>query len=130
MRPDIICFATRTFVHRDPHWYPSRVKEDSHIRLHPNNINRDSEIEISEAWCLHVRPDSTTADRYLSKPLKKHYSPLIMPAMLRIETHQPLVRFVIHQSLNISNHGGTNSHSVNRHYRLMETWSTRSKQRD
>ena len=31
---------------------------------------------------------------------------------------------------NISNHGGTNPHSVNRHYRLIETWSTRSKQRD
>ena len=50
MTPDIICFATRKFVDRDPHWYPSRVKEDTHIRLHPNNINRDSEIEISEAW--------------------------------------------------------------------------------
>ena len=27
-----------------------RVKEAIHIRLHSNNINRDSGIEIPEAW--------------------------------------------------------------------------------
>ena len=27
-----------------------RVIEDIQIRLHPSNINRDSEIEIPEAW--------------------------------------------------------------------------------
>ena len=31
------------FIDRDPHWYTRRVKEAIHIRLHPNNINRDSE---------------------------------------------------------------------------------------
>ena len=30
------------FVDRDPHWYTRSVKEAIHIRLHPNNINRDS----------------------------------------------------------------------------------------
>jgi len=30
------------FIDRDPHWYSRRVKEDIHIRLHHNNINRDS----------------------------------------------------------------------------------------
>lgn len=30
--------------------YTRRVKEPIHIRLHPNNINRDSEIDIPEAW--------------------------------------------------------------------------------
>ena len=34
------------FIDRDPHWYTRRVKEAIHIRLHPNNINRDSGIEI------------------------------------------------------------------------------------
>ena len=38
------------FIDRDPHWYTRRVKEAIHIRLHPNNINRDSGIEIPEAW--------------------------------------------------------------------------------
>ena len=36
------------FVDQDSHWYRRRVKEAIHIRLHHNNINRDSGIEISE----------------------------------------------------------------------------------
>ena len=32
------------FIDRDPHWYTRRVKEAIQIRLHPNNINRDSGI--------------------------------------------------------------------------------------
>ena len=40
------------FIDRDSHWYTRRVKEAIHIRLHPNNINRDSGIEIPEAWML------------------------------------------------------------------------------
>ena len=32
-----------------------RVKEEIHIRLHPNNINRDSEIEIPEAWMPTIK---------------------------------------------------------------------------
>ena len=36
------------FIDRDPHWYTHRVKEAIHIRLHPNNINRDNGIEIPE----------------------------------------------------------------------------------
>jgi len=27
---------------RDPHWYTRRAKEAIHVRLHPNNINRDT----------------------------------------------------------------------------------------
>ena len=37
------------FIDRDPHWYTRRVKEAIHIRIHPNNINRDSGIKIPEA---------------------------------------------------------------------------------
>jgi len=37
------------FIDRHPHWYTRRVKEAIHIRLHPNNINRDSVIDIPEA---------------------------------------------------------------------------------
>ena len=36
-------------IDRDPHWYTRRVKETIHMRLHPNDINRDSGIEIPEA---------------------------------------------------------------------------------
>jgi len=39
------------FIDRDPQWYYTRrVKEAIHIRFHPNNINRDSVIDIPEAW--------------------------------------------------------------------------------
>jgi len=46
---------TSKFIDRDPHWYTRRVKEAIHIRLHPNNINRDSGIEIPEAWIPTIR---------------------------------------------------------------------------
>ena len=43
------------FIDRDPHWYTHRVKEAIHIRLNPNNINRDSIIEIPEAWIPTIK---------------------------------------------------------------------------
>ena len=43
------------FIGRDPHWYTRSVKEAIHIRLHPNNFNRDSGIEIPEAWIPMIR---------------------------------------------------------------------------
>ena len=43
------------FIDRDPHYYTRRVKEAIHIRLHSDDINRDSEIEIPEAWTPTIR---------------------------------------------------------------------------
>ena len=37
------------FIDRDPHRYTRRVKKAIHLGLYPNNINRDSGIEIPEA---------------------------------------------------------------------------------
>ena len=55
-RPAVICFGTRKkFIDRGSHWYTSRVKEAIHIRLHPNNINRDSGVEIPEAWMSTIK---------------------------------------------------------------------------
>ena len=34
------------FIDRDPHFYTRKVKETIRIRLHLDNINRDSEAEI------------------------------------------------------------------------------------
>ena len=43
------------FIDRDP-CYTCRVKEAAiHIRLHPNNINRDGGIEIPEAWMPTIK---------------------------------------------------------------------------
>ena len=130
MRSDIICFGTRKFIDRHPHWYPSRVKEDTHIRLHPNNINRDSEIKISEAWIL-----TCTIRQHNSRSVPKRtaeetlfYSNNASNASNR---NPPTISKVRNTPItNINNHGGTNSHSVNRHCRLIETWSAQSKQRD
>ena len=43
------------FIDRDPYYYTRRVKEAIHIRLHPNNINRNSGIEIPEAWMPTIK---------------------------------------------------------------------------
>ena len=43
------------FIDRDSHWYTRRVKGAIHIRLHPYNINKDSGIEIPEAWMPTVK---------------------------------------------------------------------------
>ncbi|XP_066019723.1 uncharacterized protein [Pocillopora verrucosa] len=43
------------FIDRDPYHYTRRVNEAIHIRLHPNNINRDSGIEIPEAWVAMIK---------------------------------------------------------------------------
>ena len=43
------------FIDRDPYHYTRRVNEAIHIRLHPNNINRDSGIEIPEAWVPMIK---------------------------------------------------------------------------
>jgi len=43
------------FIDREPPWYSRRVKEAVHIRLHPNDINRDNGIENSEAWMPTIK---------------------------------------------------------------------------
>ncbi|KAL9978901.1 hypothetical protein ACROYT_G016485 [Oculina patagonica] len=46
------------FIDRDSHWYTRRIKEAIHMRLHPNNINRGSGIEIPEAWMPTIKKHS------------------------------------------------------------------------
>ena len=50
---------TSAVLDRDPHWYTFRVEEAIHIRLHPNNINRDSGIEIPKAWMATIKKRSS-----------------------------------------------------------------------
>ena len=47
------------FIDRDPYWYTRRVKEAIHIRLHSDNINGDSGIEISEARMPNIKQYNT-----------------------------------------------------------------------
>ena len=61
MRQGTIHSGTKfnNFIDRDPHWYTHRVKEATYIRLHPDNINRDSRIEIPEAWMPTIKQHNT-----------------------------------------------------------------------
>ena len=43
------------FVDRDPYYYTRRVKKAIHIRLHIDNINGDSGIEILEVWMPTIK---------------------------------------------------------------------------
>ena len=49
------------FIDRDPHWYTRRVREAIHIRLHPDNTNRDNGIEIPEAWMPTIKQHSSNS---------------------------------------------------------------------
>ena len=42
-------------IDRDPYYYTRRVKKAIHIGLHLDNINRDSGIEILEAWMPTIK---------------------------------------------------------------------------
>ena len=56
MEQDRFLFGTRLeFIDYDSYRYASKVKEAVHIRIHPNNINGDDEIEIPEASMLMIK---------------------------------------------------------------------------
>ena len=55
---------------RDPCYYTRRVKEAINIRLLPDNINRDSGIEIPEAWMPTIK-NTTTGELCDSGPLRE-----------------------------------------------------------
>ena len=57
------------FIDRDPHWCTRKIKEAIRRRLHPNNINRDSGIEIPEAWIPTIKqPNSPSVRTYQGTP--------------------------------------------------------------
>ena len=42
-------------IAQDKHWYARRIKEAIQIRLHPDNLNRDSGIDFPEDWMPTIR---------------------------------------------------------------------------
>ena len=64
------------FINRDPYYCTRRVKEAIHIRLHPNNINSDSGIEIKK--------NTTTGELCNSGPPREQ----VTECTTRIEMHQ------------------------------------------
>jgi len=71
------------FIERDPYWYTRRVKEAIHMRLHPNNINRERERFLKLGY---LRSKSPTADPPRSGPVREQH--LIVGIIMRIEMHQ------------------------------------------
>ena len=72
------------FIDRDPHRYSRRVKEAIQIRLHSNNINRDSGIEIPEAWIPTIRKHNSRSTT--KRTFEEHH--LLVGIIMRIEMHQ------------------------------------------
>ena len=93
------------FFDEDPHWYSRRVKEAIHIRLHPNNINRDCGIEIPEVWVPMIRQHSsrslpqTTAEGTVSSSNNTNNTLDQNPPNMNEARDTPVT----------NNHGGTNS---------------------
>ena len=72
------------FIDRDPYYYTRRVKGAIHVRLHPNNISRDSGIEIPAAWMPTTKTTTTTGEPCDSGPPREQ----ITEGTARIEMHQ------------------------------------------
>ena len=62
-----------------------RVKEAIHVRIHPNNINKDSGIEIPEAWMSTTKKKNTTTGELCNSRLPREQ---ITEWKARIEMHQ------------------------------------------
>ena len=80
-----------TFIYRDPHWYSRRVKEAVHIRLHPNNVNKDN----------------MSTDLYHSGPLRDQFLPLTILTNNALDRNPPTMSEVCDAPIT-NNHSGTN----------------------
>ena len=80
-----------TFIYRDPHWYSRRVKEAVHIRLHPNNVNKDN----------------MSTDLYHSGSLRDQFLPLTTLTNNALDRNPPTMSEVCDAPIT-NNHSGTN----------------------
>ena len=71
------------FINRDPYNCTRRVKEAIHIRLHLNNISRDSGIEIPEAWMPTIKKHNNRKLCNSGPPREQ-----VTECTTRIEMHQ------------------------------------------
>ena len=74
----------------NPHYYTRRVKEAIHVILHPNNINRDSGIEIQKA---QQQENRSTVDRRGSRSLSETVG--VESRQSEVETQQQLPILVV-----------------------------------
>ena len=93
------------FIDRDPHWYYRRVNEAIHRRLHPNNINRNSGIEIPEALMPTIRQHDNRSLLQRTAEGSDFSSHNTNNALDR----NPPTMSEVCDTLITNNHGGTNS---------------------
>ena len=83
------------FIDRDNHWNTRNLKVAIHIRLNPNNINRNNRTEILVVWMPTIR-------KHQSKRATSPWIPeekIVYGNNSRIEMHQPLQTTVIHNAV-------------------------------
>ena len=81
-----------------------RVKEAVHIRLHPNNINRDSGIEIPEVWMPAISHENQPLPQRNAKgSVSSSHN-----ANNALDRNPPTMSEVCDTPIT-NNHGGTNS---------------------
>ena len=111
-------------IDRDPYYHTRKVKESIHIRLHPDNINRDSRIEIPEAWMPTIKKHNKK--RAVRQPtaegenhwMKQQTSKCTNQSWWKTTNHSRATCFI------------SRSRMISRPHRLKKTSSMQSKRRD
>ena len=111
-------------IDRDPYYHTRKVKESIHIRLHPDNINRDSRIEIPEAWMPTIKKHNKK--RAVRQPtaegenhwMKQRTSKCTNQSWWKTTNHSRATCFI------------SRSRMISRPHRLKKTSSMQSKRRD
>ena len=81
------------FIDRDPYYYMRRVKEAIHVRIHPDNISRNSRSVDAHDQKTQQQQSRGTADRRGSKSLSEtgrfemHQSEQLKEQLITAEHH-------------------------------------------
>ena len=114
---DLVLLLRRSTLH-----LPFKVKEAIHIRLHPDNINRDSGIEFQERGCPRSK-SITTGEPCDSGPPREEI------AELNSKDRNLPIR-AVKKLLSTAEHYTLISCMTSRPHRLKKTSSMQSKRRD
>ena len=83
-------------IDRGNYWYTRKVKEAIHIRLNPNNINRDNGAKIPEAWMPTIKKHQS---QRCAASQRTHKENNVQRNNSRIETRQSQQTTAIHNAV-------------------------------
>ena len=92
------CGTKQVYWLRQPYWYTRKVKEAIHIRLNPNNIDRDNGAEIPEAWMPTVRKHQSQRRKANQRTPEET---MVHGNNSRIKMHQLQQTIMIHNAVTI-----------------------------